>query len=76
MYNVLQCFSKGILVPDKPEYLTIKDAAKILGVNPETLRRWDNIGKLKTKRHPINNYRIYDPPEVEALRKAILEGKR
>jgi DNA-binding transcriptional MerR regulator len=75
MYNVLQCFSKEIFVPDKPEYLTIKDAAKILGVNPETLRRWDNIGKLKTKRHPINNYRIYDPAEVEALRKAILGGK-
>lgn len=62
-------------MPDKPAYLTIKDAAKILGVNPETLRRWDNIGKLKTKRHPINNYRIYDPIEVEGLRKAILEGK-
>ncbi len=72
-YNV---FLKEILVPDKPEYLTIKDAAKILGVNPETLRRWDNIGKLKTKRHPINNYRIYDPAEVEALRKAILGGAR
>ena len=63
-------------MPNKPEYLTIKDAAKILGVNPETLRRWDNIGKLKTKRHPINNYRIYNPVEVEALRKAILEGKQ
>jgi site-specific DNA-methyltransferase (adenine-specific) len=70
----LQCFSKEILVPDKPEYLTIKNAAKILGVNPETLRRWDNIGKLKTKRHPINNYRIYDPVEVESLRKSILGG--
>lgn len=60
---------------EKPGYLTVKNAAKILGVNPETLRRWDNIGKLKTKRHPINNYRIYDPVEVEDLRKAILEGK-
>lgn len=75
MYNVLQCYPKEFILPDKPEYLTIKDAAKILRVNPETLRRWDNIGKLKTKRHPINNYRIYDPIEVEALRKAILEGK-
>ena len=60
---------------DKPEYLTVKNAAQILGVNPETLRRWDNIGKLKTKRHPMNNYRIYDSAEVEALRLAILKGK-
>ncbi|MDA8576173.1 MerR family transcriptional regulator [Candidatus Marinamargulisbacteria bacterium] len=49
----------------------MKNAAKILGVNPETLRRWDTI----TKRHPISNYRIYDPIEVESLRKLILEGK-
>lgn len=64
MYDVLQCFLNEIFVPDKPEYLTIKDAFKILGINPETLRRWDNIGTLKTKRHPVNNYRIYDLAEV------------
>ena len=75
MYNVLQCYAKEELLSDMPQYLTVKEAAKILGVNPETLRRWDNIGKLNTKRHPMNNYRIYDPVEVEALRKAILEGK-
>lgn len=57
------------------EYITIRQASRILGVNPETLRRWDKAGKLKTKRHPMNNYRIYDPIDVEALRKAILEGK-
>ena len=68
-------FSREFILPNNPEYLTIKDAAKILGVNPETLRRWDNIGKLKTKRHPINNYRIYDPLEVKKLRKSILGGK-
>lgn len=59
----------------KGEHLTIKEAAKILGVTPITLRRWDNSGKLKTKRHPMNNYRIYNPVEVDALRKAIIEGK-
>lgn len=60
---------------EKVAYLTIKEASKILGVTPVTLRRWDNAGKLKTKRHPMNNYRIYDPAEVEALKKAIVEGK-
>ncbi len=44
----------------------------ILGVTPVTLRRWDNAGKLKAKRHPMNNYRIYDPAEVEDLRKDIV----
>ncbi|MBI2600466.1 MerR family transcriptional regulator [Candidatus Daviesbacteria bacterium] len=27
--------------------LRIREAAEILGVNPETLRRWDRLGKLK-----------------------------
>lgn len=59
----------------KKELITIKEAAETLGVNRDTLRRWDKAGKLKTKRHPMNNFRIYDPVEVEALRKAILEGR-
>ena len=59
----------------KKEFITIKEAATILSISRDTLRRWDKSGKLKTKRHPMNNFRIYDPAEVEALRKAILEGK-
>ena len=39
---------------DKKKLITIQDAAKLLGVNPETLRRWDRKGKFKAKRHPIN----------------------
>ena len=59
----------------KKEFITIKEAAKILSVSRDTLRRWDKAGKLKTKRHPMNNFRIYDPAAVEALKKAILRGK-
>lgn len=59
---------------EKIEYLTVKEASKVLGVTPVTLRRWDNAGKLKAKRHPMNNYRIYDPVEVAELKKAILKG--
>lgn len=51
--------------------VTVKKAAEILGVNPETLRRWDNKGKLKTRRHPMNNYRVYKLGEVITLRRKI-----
>jgi len=30
-----------------PNLLKIREAAQILNVNPETLRRWDRSGKLK-----------------------------
>ena len=59
---------------EKVGYLTIKEASKVLGVTPVTLRRWDNAGKLKAKRHPMNNYRIYDLVEVAELKKTILKG--
>lgn len=31
----------------KIKLLRIREAANILGVNPETLRRWDRSGRLK-----------------------------
>jgi DNA (cytosine-5)-methyltransferase 1 len=38
---------------------TLHETAEILNVDKETLRRWDNSGKLKSIRNPINNYREY-----------------
>lgn len=56
---------------DLPEILTIKDAARILGVSEPTLRRWDELGKFTARRHPINGYRLYDRAKVLAMRKKI-----
>jgi len=53
------------------KYLTIKEAAKILGVTPLTLRNWDKSGKLKAYRNPINNYRIYKPEQIELFLREI-----
>lgn len=33
-----------------PKLLKIREAAEILSVNPETLRRWDRTGRLKAIR--------------------------
>lgn len=49
---------------------TLGEAAEIVGVNPETLRRWDRTGKLKAlrvgSRHGIGDrrYRLKDLEEV------------
>ena len=53
------------------EYLTVNEAAKFLGISTMTLRRWDNGKKLKAKRHPMNNYRLYNRKELEAILKEI-----
>jgi len=49
------------------KYLTIKQVAEKLKVSSETLRRWDKSGKFKSRRHPINNYRVYSEFQVENL---------
>ncbi len=43
----------------RKSYLTIKEVANLLGVTPLTLRNWDQKGKLRALRNPINNYRVY-----------------
>ena len=56
-------------------YMTIKEAAKYLGVSPLTLRNWDRRGKLTAFRHPVNNYRLYTFSEIEKFLKKF-EGSR
>ena len=48
-------------------FITIKQAAKILGVSSLTLRNWDNSGKFPAGRHPISNYRVYKVADLETL---------
>lgn len=43
---------------------SIDKASEILNVSKETLRRWDNDGKLKSVRNPINNYREYKKEDL------------
>jgi len=56
------------------QYITIKQASKILGVSTLTLRNWDNNGKLKAHRHPMNNYRVYKIEDLETVIRDIEMG--
>ena len=44
---------------DLKEFYSLAEVADMLSVSKETLRRWDNSGKLISTRHPHNNYRHY-----------------
>lgn len=43
---------------------SLKETAEILEVDKETLRRWDNQGKLKSIRNPVNNYREFKKEDI------------
>lgn len=49
------------------EYLTVGQAASHLGVSKDTLRRWDNDGKLTARRHPVTGFRLYILAELDTI---------
>lgn len=58
------------------ELITIKEAAKMLGVSKLTLRNWDKSGKLLARRHPISNYRVYRVDDLKNLLAQIQVPKK
>lgn len=56
------------------EFLSLTEAAKLLGKNKETLRRWDREGKLTAVREPISNYRVYRKKDVQNLFSGFLNN--
>jgi molybdopterin-binding protein len=54
-------------VPRQEPTLTIGEAAAELGVSPDTIRRWDRAGRIKTTRDERNRRRV-PRQEIERLR--------
>lgn len=47
--------------------IKIRNAAKLLNISPDTLRRWDREGKLKSIRLTPSGHRYYDMNEIRLL---------
>ncbi len=58
------------------DYLRISEAAEYLGVSPNTLRNWENAGKIVAHRHPVNGYRLFKREELDAVLKQVERPKR
>ncbi len=46
-------------------YLTIKEAARFLGVSANTLRNWGRDGRIAMHRNPANGYRLFRRSDLE-----------
>jgi DNA (cytosine-5)-methyltransferase 1 len=53
--------------------MRITQAARYLGVPPNTLRNWQNAGKIVAVRHPVNGYRLFKRQDLDALLKQAEE---
>src|SRR4051794_29614634 len=49
------------------EFYSASEAAKLIGISLDTLRRWDRDGRIKTERD-VNNRRIVRASEIERLK--------
>ncbi|HEY2956450.1 MAG TPA: MerR family DNA-binding transcriptional regulator [Candidatus Eisenbacteria bacterium] len=62
---------KRSATPTLRDYLTVGEAARLIGVSASTLRNWDRAGKLDAVRHPVNGYRLYRSAELEAVLRRV-----
>jgi len=58
------------------DFITIRQAADMIGVSPATLRNWDRSGKLKAARNPMNRYRLYRREDLDAFLACIAQEKQ
>lgn len=56
-------------------YIRVHEAAEILGVALNTVRKWGAEGKIPEYRHPANGYRLYKREELEAFIRKIEDSK-
>ncbi len=51
--------------------LNVLEASKIIGVSPDTIRRWDKKGLIKAKRSTLN-HRLFNVTELQRIQSKIL----
>jgi excisionase family DNA binding protein len=66
-YIIVLRLIKVCMATQEIKLVTIQEAADMLGVHPETLRRWDNDGKLKSVRVSERGHRRYSLETIRAF---------
>ena len=57
------------------EYLSLSEAAEIIGKSKETLRRYDRDGQLSAVREPVSNYRVYRRQDIQLFMGELFNEK-
>jgi DNA (cytosine-5)-methyltransferase 1 len=55
-------------------YLSLAEAAELVGKSKETLRRWDRSGLLRAFREPGSGYRLYKESDLQLFMGELFEG--
>jgi len=58
------------------EYVKTAEAAEILGVSQNTLRKWAAAGSMPVHRNPANGYRLFRRADLEKFLNAVAKPSR
>lgn len=61
---------------EREGFVTVKEAARLLDVVPNTVRAWGAAGRITEYRHPVNNYRLYKRNELEDVLRKLHQPTR
>ena len=56
------------------EYVKIAEAAELLGVAQNTLRKWAEQGKIPMHRNPANSYRLFKRSDLDAFLRDVAKS--
>ncbi len=47
--------------------MAITEVAKMLGISPSTIKKWEKLGKVKKAKRDQRGWRVYDQNDAEKL---------
>ena len=50
------------------DFLTITEAAKLIGVSAKTIIRWEKAGKVKRSKRDFRGWRVFDEKDLKKLK--------
>lgn len=63
-------------MPKLSDYVKTAEAAEILGVAQNTLRKWAERGDVPMHRNPANGYRLFKRSDLEKFLKRVEQSEK
>jgi len=58
------------------EYVKTAEAAEILGVSENTVRKWAKVGAIAMRRNPANGYRLFRRCDLERFLAKVAQPQK
>jgi hypothetical protein len=67
---------KVIIGDENLLFVTILDAAKMLGINYQTVRTWGKKGKIQQHKNPVTGSIVFERKQIEKMAEEIKTWKK